>query len=47
MDRTEMKAALEAVLFTMGDAVEEERLAVALEISVPELTELMTGLVIK
>ena len=44
MDRTEMKAALEAVLFTMGDAVEEERLAAALEISVPELTDLMKEL---
>ncbi|MBO4485419.1 MAG: SMC-Scp complex subunit ScpB [Lachnospiraceae bacterium] len=44
MDRTEMKAALEAILFTMGDAVDEERLAAALEISVPELTDLMKEL---
>ena len=34
----EAEAAIEAVLFTMGDSVEEETLAQALDMSVPELT---------
>ena len=44
MDREEKKAALEAILFTMGNAVETERMAAALEIPVEELHEQMAEL---
>ncbi len=44
MDIEDKKAALEAILFTMGDAVEEERLAAALECTPEELTMLMCEL---
>ena len=45
MDIEEKKAALEAILFTMGDAVEEERLAAALECTLEELGMLMCELI--
>ena len=41
MDKKEQKAILEAVLFTMGEAVETERLAAVLEISKKETKELL------
>jgi len=41
MDKKEQKAVLEAVLFTMGEAVEIERLAAVLEISKKETKELL------
>ena len=41
MDKKEQKAVLEAVLFTMGEAVEIERLAAVLEISIKETKELL------
>lgn len=41
MERNEQKAVLEAVLFTMGEAVETERLASVLEISKKEIRELL------
>lgn len=44
MDREQKKGALEAILFTMGNAVEAERMAAALEIPVEELHELMAEL---
>ena len=45
MDNSEKKAALEAILFTMGDAVEEERMAAALSITIEELGMLMSELI--
>ena len=45
MDNEQKKAALEAILFTMGDAVDEERLAAAVEITTEEVTMLMTELI--
>lgn len=44
MDKEQKKAALEAILFTMGNAVEADRMAAALEIPVAELHELMEEL---
>ena len=41
MDKKEQKAVLEAVLFTMGEAIEIERLAAVLEISKKETKELL------
>ena len=41
MDRNQMKAAIEAVLFTMGGSVEAGRLAAALEIDDAQLYALM------
>ena len=41
MDKKEQKAILEAVLFTMGEAVETERLAAVLEIGKKETKELL------
>ncbi len=43
-DRNKLKAAAEAILFTMGDAVEADRMAAALEITTAELQELMAEL---
>lgn len=45
MEKEEKKAALEAILFTMGNAVEAERMATALEIPVEELHDLMAELI--
>lgn len=44
MDNNKIKAALEAILFTMGEAVEAERLASAVEIGIDELHFIMRGL---
>lgn len=44
MKQTELEAAAEAILFTMGESVEAERLAKALEISVAETRKLMKGM---
>lgn len=41
MDRTEQKAVLEAVLFTMGEAVDTERLSTVLEIDKRATRELL------
>ena len=41
MDKTEQKAVLEAVLFTMGEAVDTERLSAVLEIDKKETRELL------
>ena len=41
MDRTEQKAVLEAVLFTMGEAVDTERLSTVLEIDKKATRELL------
>ena len=44
MDNNKIKAALEAILFTMGEAVEATRLAAAVEIGIDELHFIMRGL---
>ena len=41
MDRTQMKAAIEAILFTMGDAVETRQIAQALETDRQSVVELL------
>lgn len=43
-NKEKKKAALEAILFAMGDAVETERMAAALEIEVDEADELLKEL---
>ena len=42
---TDKKAAIEGILFTMGDAVEGERIAAALELSEDEFSGLMEELI--
>lgn len=44
-DKAKKKAALEAILFAMGDAVETERMAAALELDVEETDALLKELV--
>lgn len=44
MDRKKMKAAIEAILFTMGESVEASRLADVLEIETKDVIELVTEL---
>ena len=40
-ERNRLKGIIEAVLFTMGESVNTERLAAVLEISVEELTDIL------
>ena len=44
MDNNKIKAALEAILFTMGEAVSAQRLAQAVDIGIDELHFIMRGL---
>ena len=45
MNNKQIRAAIEAILFTMGEAVEAERLAAAVEIGIDELHFIMRGLI--
>lgn len=45
MERQQLKAAAEAILFSMGDAVEADRMATALEITTKELHDIMSELI--
>ena len=45
MDIDQKKAALEAILFTMGDAVDGERMAAALETTIEDINLLMAELI--
>lgn len=45
MDRVKQKASVEGILFTMGDAVESERLAAALEMTEEELAGIVDELI--
>ena len=44
LDNNKIKAALEAILFTMGEAVSADRLAQAVEVGIDELHFIMRGL---
>lgn len=47
MDERKMEAAIEAILFTMGDAVEAEQIAKALELNVETTRELLRSMMEK
>ncbi|MBO7336700.1 MAG: SMC-Scp complex subunit ScpB, partial [Lachnospiraceae bacterium] len=46
MDIKEAESKIEAILFTMGEAVEAERIAVALEQDVDTIRKILRGMII-